>query len=195
MRGALDVHRDLLAKDVAHEVVRLPSRLVHADDLPGQMGLDRGCVSVRCYVVERVDGACFAAVLVPAGCVPSPVALLAALGARSVRPARPEQVNAATDYAAGLVCPVGLPSDVEVLADTALEASPTSYCAIGEGGVALGISTQDLLRVSAARRASLTGDTGDRVISLDTPQAVDAAAPGAAHEDRPGRRTRSSDVL
>lgn len=195
MRGALDVHRDLLARDVPHEVVRLPGRLLHADDLPGQLGLDQGCVAVRCYLVERGKSTCFAAVLVPAGCVPSPVALLTALHARSVRPARPEQVNAATDCAAGLVCPVGLPPEVEVLADTALEASPTSYCAVGEGGVALGIATQDLLEVTGARRAPLTGGAGERVISLDPPQAVDLADPEASRGPRPSRRTRSSDVL
>ena len=157
MRGALDVHRELLARDVPHEVVRLPARLVSADDLPAALDLSDGCVAVRCYLVERAGRTTFAAVLVPAGLVPGPSALLDALGARSVRPARPEQVNAATDYAAGLVCPVGLPPDVEVVVDTALTASPTSYCALGEGGVALGIRTVDLLEVLDAPAAALTG--------------------------------------
>jgi prolyl-tRNA editing enzyme YbaK/EbsC (Cys-tRNA(Pro) deacylase) len=124
VRGALDVHRELLARDVPHEVVRLPSRLVSADDLPAALGLEDGCVVVRCYLVERDGRSSFAAVLVPAGAVPAPAALLDALSARSVRPARPEQVNATTDCTAGLVCPVGLPPDVEVLADAALEQSP-----------------------------------------------------------------------
>jgi len=30
VRGALDVHRELLARDVPHEVVRLPSRVTSA---------------------------------------------------------------------------------------------------------------------------------------------------------------------
>lgn len=176
MRGALDVHRDLLARDVPHEVVRLPSRLVSADDLPAVLGLEEGCVVVRCYLVERDGHPSFAAVLVPAGGVPEPAALLDALSARSVRPARPEQVNARTDYAAGLVCPVGLPPQVEVLADEALQRSPTSYCALGEGGVALGIRTRDLLEVVGARTAALTGTGAQaagpprRTIELDPPQ-------------------------
>jgi prolyl-tRNA editing enzyme YbaK/EbsC (Cys-tRNA(Pro) deacylase) len=156
VRGALDVHRELLARDVPHEVVRLPVRLASADDLPAALGLEHGCVAVRCYLVARADRSSFAAVLVPAGAVPAPEALLDALAARSVRPARPEQVNAATDSTAGLVCPVGLPPEVEVLADAALERSPTSYCALGEGGVALGIRTPDLLEVTGARTAVLT---------------------------------------
>jgi prolyl-tRNA editing enzyme YbaK/EbsC (Cys-tRNA(Pro) deacylase) len=138
-------------------------------------------VAVRCYLVERSGRCSFAAVLVPAGAVPAPEALLDALGARSVRPARPEQVNARTDCTAGLVSPVGLPADVEVLADTALERSATSYCALGEGGVALGIRTGDLLAVVGARTAALTSPTdpvGDsielpgRTLELDRPSPV-----------------------
>ena len=59
MRGALDVHRELLSRDVPHEVVRLPGRLLNADDLPRQLQLERGCVAARCCVVERVTGTSF----------------------------------------------------------------------------------------------------------------------------------------
>jgi Cys-tRNA(Pro)/Cys-tRNA(Cys) deacylase len=180
VRGALDVHRELLARDVPHEVVRLPTRLASVDDLPAALGLDAGCVAVRCYLVERDGRSSFAAVLVPAGAVPGPAALLDALSARSVRPARPEQVNAATDYAAGLVCPIGLPPGVEVLVDAALEQAATSYCALGEGGVALGIRTRDLLELVAAPTATLTGPAPGahgpsaclppRTIDLDEPR-------------------------
>jgi Cys-tRNA(Pro)/Cys-tRNA(Cys) deacylase len=172
VRGALDVHRELLARDVPHEVVRLPSRLLSADDLPAALGLEHGCVAVRCYVVERPGCSSFAAVLVPAGAVPGPAPLLDALSARSVRPARPEQVNAVTDYAAGLVCPVGLPPDVEVLADEHVSRSATSYCALGEGGVALGIRTPDLLRCTGARLAALADDLLPRTIELDPPRGL-----------------------
>jgi Cys-tRNA(Pro)/Cys-tRNA(Cys) deacylase len=176
VRGALDVHRELLARDVPHEVVRLPVRLASADDLPAVLGLEHGCVTVRCYLVERSGRCSFAAVLVPAGAVPFPEALLDALSARTVRPARPEQVNATTDYAAGLVCPVGLPPEVEVLADEALAQSSTCYTALGEGGVALGIRTPDLLEVVGARTAALTGavaaDRPHRSIELDPPRSV-----------------------
>ena len=178
MRGALDVHRELLARDVPHEVVRLPSRLLSADDLPATLGLEHGCVAVRCYLVERPSGPSFAAVLVEAAAVPAPAALLDALSARSVRPARPEQVHAATDYASGLVCPVGLPPEVEVLADEAVRRNPTSYCALGEGGVALGIRTPDLLEVAGAPVVALDAEPADagapvpRTIELDPPHVV-----------------------
>ena len=187
MRGALDVHRDLLARDVPHEVVHLPGRLLTADDLPRLLQLERGCVAVRCCVVERDEGASFVAVLVPAGTLPAPSRLHEVLGGRSVTAARPEQVNAATDYAAGLVCPVGLPPEVEVLADTALEQEPTSYTALGEGGVALGIRTADLLSVTGARRVALTSTAVRRVIDLDRPGGVPAGGAAArAPSDRRG---------
>ena len=157
MKSALDVHRALLAQDLPHEIVRLRSRLLTADDLPLVLGLERGCVAVRCYAVERERGPSFAAVLVPAGTVPSPSALLKTLDARSIRPAGAGQINAVTDYAAGLVSPICLPAGVELLADAALEAVDVCYCAVGEAGVALGIRSRDLLVVTGARVATLTG--------------------------------------
>jgi prolyl-tRNA editing enzyme YbaK/EbsC (Cys-tRNA(Pro) deacylase) len=191
VKSALDVHRALLAADVHHEVVRLPSRLVTADDLPRVLAVDRGCVTVRCYVVQRRVGRSFAAVLVPSGRVPSPTALLAALAARSVSPAPPDEVNAVTDFAAGLVSPVCLPDGVEVLADAALGESDVCWCALGEGGVALGVRTRDLLVVTGARVASLTaaGSVGEQ------PQDP-AAVPYDPWTGRPEQVARQgSDVL
>lgn len=173
------MHRELLERDVPHEVLRLPTRLLSADDLPRALAVESGCVAVRCYVVQRGSGTAFAAVLVPAGLVPSPALLLEALDACTVRPARQEQVNAATDYAAGLVCPVCLPDDVELLADSALAREDVSYTALGEGGVALGIRTDDLLAATGARLTPLTAPAADpsdapgdapRVVVLDAPR-------------------------
>ncbi len=157
MRAALDVHRDLLARGVPHEVVRLRGRAASADDLPRLLDVETGCVAVRCYEVVRADARSFAAVLVPAGTLPDPLALLEALDACTVRLAPDDVVNARTRYAAGLVSPVCLPDDVEVLADAALGAAEVIWCAVGEGGVALGIRTRDLLVASGARVAALTG--------------------------------------
>lgn len=157
MKGALDVHRELLGRDVPHEMVRVPGRAASADDLPRLLGLLRGCVSTRCYVVSRDDGESFAAVLVPAGRIPDPAALLLALDARSVSPARPDVVSSVTDYLPGLVGPLCLPDAVELLADAALGESDVCYCAVGEAQVVLGIRTRDLLVTTGARVAALTG--------------------------------------
>ena len=157
MKGALDVHRELLARDVPHEMVRLPGRAGSGDDLPRLLALPRGCVTVRCYTVTRDGGAAFAAVLLPAGRAPEPSALLAALDARAVTPARADVVNAVTDYAAGLVSPLCLPAHVELLADAALGESDVCYCPVGEAQVVLGIRTRDLLVTTGARVTALTG--------------------------------------
>ena len=109
VRGALDVHRELLARDVAHEVVRLSGLVTTADELPRALGVEAtSCLAVRCYSTDLG----FVAVLVHAGVVPEPSAVLIALGAHTLRPATADEVNAATDYAAGLVSPLCLPSEV-----------------------------------------------------------------------------------
>ena len=174
MRGALEVHQVLLSADVPHEVVRLDSRITVADDLPRAMGLPVGCLAVRCYVVSTGAGRdAVVAVLVPAGRTPAPGPLLDALGARSLRPALPGEVNAATDCAAGLVCPVGLPPEVALLADAAVGATDVVYTPIGEGGLALGIRTRDLLVATRARVATLTtSPVSPQDVPVDGPSAV-----------------------
>ncbi|MCW2608346.1 MAG: hypothetical protein JWO60_3039 [Frankiales bacterium] len=178
MMGALDVHRVLLARDVPHEVVRLRRSIVSADDLPSALDLPADqCVAVRCYVADgRV-----VAVLMRAGDVPDPAALLDALGVRTLRTATAGEVNAATDCAAGLVSPVGLPPEVALLADTAVGAAEVVYTAAAEGGVALGIRTGDLLVTTGARVATLSPhplQLADRA-GWDGVLEVDASTPPA----------------
>ena len=176
VRGALDVHRELLAKDVPHEVVRLRgTSAADADDLPRALDVaPSACVAVRCYCTDLG----LVAVMVQAGVVPEPRALLDAVGARTLRPATPDEVNAGTDYAAGLVSPVALPDDVLLVADAALATRGVVYCPVGEGGVALGIRADDLLEAVGARVAALSAlplppagpapwSGGARVIDLD----------------------------
>ncbi|MCU1690920.1 MAG: hypothetical protein JWM64_11 [Frankiales bacterium] len=180
------MHRALLDAAVPHEVVRLRRPVLSADDLPGALDLAASeCVAVRCYVADDRT----VAVLMHAGEVPDPVALLDALGARSVRPATASEVNAATDCAAGLVSPVGLPADVALLADSALGAADVVYTAAAEGGVALGIHVRDLLVHTGARVATLSPQPQPRadrsgwsgVIDLDADRADDAALARLVH--------------
>jgi len=176
VRGALDVHRELLARGVPHEIVRLRGTpAADADDLPRALDVEpSACVAVRCYATDLG----LVAVVVSAGVVPDPRALLDAVGARTLRPATPDEVNAATEYAAGLVSPVALPDGVLLVADAALTARGVVYCPVGESGVALGIRTADLLQAVGARVAALSAlpmppagrapwSGGARVIDLD----------------------------
>ncbi len=189
MKGALDVHRALLADDVPHEMVRLRTTVLgNADDLPRALGVAASsCVAVRCYVTDTGP----VAVAVRAGVVPAPAAVLDAVGARTMRPADADEVNAATDYAAGLVSPVCLPRDVTLLADAALGEVEVVYCPVGESGIALGIRTADLLRATGAKVTLLSslpmppqepGPWGDGARRIDLDEAVDS---------RPAERTRT----
>jgi len=151
----LDAHRELLSRGVQHEVVQLSRAIASADELPEVLGIEaERCVVVRCYATPTG----LAAVLLRAGDVPDPAALLAALGATNARPATADEISSATDQAAGLVGPVGLPADVALLSDSALGAgqSEVLYAATGEVGVALGIRARDLLVAAGARVATLT---------------------------------------
>lgn len=148
MKGALDVHRELLARDVPHEIVRLPRIVLTADELPEVLGLPAArCWCVRLYVADvGLVGA-----LVPAGTLPSPAALLAATGSRAIRLATPDEINRATDFAAGLVAPLPLSLSVPLLAGARAAPETVVYTPTGDAGCVLGIRAGDLLAVTRAQ--------------------------------------------
>lgn len=158
MKGALDVHRQLLAAGVAHEMVRLGSALLDADDLPRVLGVPAAsCARIRCYrILDPAERAGLAAILVRTGRIPEPTRIREGLTAAAVRPATAAEINEGTDFAASLVSPVCLPPTVELLADAALSDTEVLYVPTGESGVALGIRTVDLLVATRARAMSLT---------------------------------------
>jgi prolyl-tRNA editing enzyme YbaK/EbsC (Cys-tRNA(Pro) deacylase) len=154
VKSALDVHRVLLADGVPHEIVRLRTAVLTANDLPRALGVDpAACVAVRCY---KTGDDTLVAVMVRSGDLPDPSSLLRASDATSIRPASPDEVSEATDFAAGLVSPLCLPADVVLLADAALGAVDVLYVPTGETGVALGIHVRDLLIASGAKVTTLT---------------------------------------
>jgi Cys-tRNA(Pro)/Cys-tRNA(Cys) deacylase len=168
MKDALDVHRSLLAREVPHEIVRLPRPVTTADEIPGASGLPpERCVTVRLYHADdRI-----VATLVRAGELPHPGAVLAALGARTLRPATGEDVNQITDFASGLVSPVLLPDDVTVLADSCVGHHDVVYTATGDGGTVLGIPARWLLTTSHAQVSELCAPA---VSSIDLDDDLDA---------------------
>ena len=71
MKDALDVHRSLLAREVPHEIVRLPRPVLTADEIPAVSGLPpERCVTVRLYHADDK----IVATLVRAGDIPAAVA-------------------------------------------------------------------------------------------------------------------------
>jgi len=183
MLDALDVHRSLLAREVPHEVVRLPRLVLSADEIPEVMGLpaDR-CIAVRLYLADDQP----VAVIVRAGDTPHPGAVLAAVGARSLRAARPDDVNMLTDFAASLVSPVLLPESMTVLADSCVGHADVVYAPTGDGGTALGIASRWLLTASRAAVTELcvpSSPTVDLADELEDAMELDAIGRAAA-EDR-----------
>lgn len=188
MLDALDVHRSLLAREVPHEVVRLPRLVLSADELPGALDLPVSrCVAVRMYLADGEP----VAVIVRAGELPHPGAVLAAVGARMLRAARPEVVNELTDFAAPLVSPVLLPDSVTVLADSCVGHTDVVYAPTGDGGTALGIASRWLLTASHAAVAELCAPDSPTVdLADDLPAAMTDAARLAGHAGNGAPRSR-----
>lgn len=153
MRGAIDIHRRLLAADVAHEVLHLGRRVMAADDLPEALGV----APQHCAVVHLViaDGTTPVAVALPAGRGWAPTVLAAALDARAIRSAQPGETSAATEYTHGLVSPLALPPGLELLVDASLAGAEDVYTATGETATAVRIRGRDLVMATGARVCAL----------------------------------------
>lgn len=164
MNGALDIHRELLGRDIRHEIIRLPRVILQADELADLLGVDPDqVVTVRLFVADDQ----VIAVAVPSGRWPVTRSVLRATGARTLRDATAQEINESTRYAAGLVSPLLLPLDLPLFVDARLGRHDLLYTATGESGTALAIPTADLLVTSGARVADLTGVS--LADSLDVP--------------------------
>jgi len=178
VNDALAIHRDLLTRGVAHEIVRLRRVILSADDLPDALDLPaERCVAVRMYEADhRLAAAC-----VPAGATVAPSALLAATGARRIGIAPVDRINQDTQFAAGLVSPVLLPESVWLFLDSTLASAEVLYTATGESGTALGIHTADLLKLTRARVGPLLAS-----VTLGTPASADPLTLAADPLEMPG---------
>ncbi|GAA4239087.1 hypothetical protein GCM10022254_57730 [Actinomadura meridiana] len=158
MKDALTIHRALLEREAMHEIVRLRTALGDADGLPEALGLpaDR-CLVTRVYACDDRyrDRAFLTGAIVRAGERPSMDAVRRAVGAATIRQARADVVNAVTEYAAGLVCPLLLPDDMPLLIDRrvvdGLPQDDVVYTATGEASTALGIRARTLYALCRAR--------------------------------------------
>ncbi|MCP2340545.1 YbaK/EbsC family protein [Actinomadura rupiterrae] len=184
MKDALTIHRALLGGETRHEIVRLPFGIATADELPEALGLPAvRCLVTRVYTCEDVyrGDRFLAAAVVCAGARPPLEAVRREVGARQVRPARADMVNAVTEYAAGLVAPLLLPPAMPLLLDQriteVLAADDVVYTPTGEPSTALGIRVADLCTLSAAKPCALEPPSGPK-------------APPAMFVDSPALRGR-----
>ncbi|MQA93101.1 MAG: hypothetical protein GEV11_00135 [Streptosporangiales bacterium] len=186
MKDALAVHRRLLERETGHEIVRLRTTALTADDLPGGLGVPRErCVATQLFLTD--PGGRATAVLTRPGDHAPVGALRAATGARHLRPAAAHRVNALTDFAAGLICPILLPATIGVFIDRRILArvAPTEivYTPTGEKRTGLAIALGDLIAACRAAPISLVAlsEAGDAPSAR--PPAEDVTAAGAS----PGR--------
>lgn len=189
MKDALTLHRALLEWEAVHEIVRLPIGIAHADELPKALGLpaDR-CLVTRVFACDdsgpddaRPGRRFLTGVIVRAGDRPPAESVRRAMGARRIGPARADLVNAVTEYAAGLVCPLLLPESMPLLIDRRLVDGPPGpgvvYTPTGEPSTALGIRGPDLAALCQAEP-----------VDLGAPAGVPAPAPRRGGPNTPGRR-------
>lgn len=175
MKDTLDIHRSLLERERQHRIVRLPRLIVSADELPEVLDLH----PQRCLVTRTYEaGGQLLAFVVHAGRTSPLAAVLNAAGVKDARPAPPDVVNRATDYAAGLVAPLLLPPRVRVFVDrrTVDETDPADvvYTATGDSGTALRLRVDDLLELSGAKPADLA------TREIEVPELPGAVQPGIA---------------
>lgn len=162
MKDALAIHRMLLERETLHEIVRLPRAIANADELPKALGLPaKHCLATRVYLVDpATQGEPYlAAFVATAGIRPKTEALIGLFGARAVRPAPADMVNAATAYCAQLVAPVLLPDDLPVFIEQRaidrLDVDNVVYTATGEPRTALGIRALDLFALCGGKPVDL----------------------------------------
>ncbi|NDU73368.1 hypothetical protein GWI34_12075 [Actinomadura sp. DSM 109109] len=167
MKDALTIHRALLGWETPHEIVRLPLAMTLADELPRALGLPpERCLVTRVYSCEGAHAGrpFLAGAIVPAGRWPSAEAVRAGVGARAVRSAHADVVNAVTEYAAGLVCPLLLPESMPLLIDRGLVDGARDhgvvYTATGEASTALGIRAGALYSLCRPEPADLLAALG-----------------------------------
>ncbi|MCG5215656.1 YbaK/EbsC family protein [Streptosporangium sp. KLBMP 9127] len=160
MKDALAIHRWLLAHQVHHEIVRLPRVLTCAAELPEVIrAAPADCLEVSVYEVDTRIGIEPVAVVASVAAPPALGLLGGLLGARKVRPASAFLVNAATEYAAGLVCPLLLPENLTLLIDERLfddmSADRLLHTPTGERRTALSLRAPDLLALVPGKRLDL----------------------------------------
>nr|WP_281287031.1 YbaK/EbsC family protein [Nonomuraea turkmeniaca] len=131
-----------------------------ADELPETLSAaPERCLMVTVLeVASRVGDEAVVAVVSSVAAPPRPRAVGGLLGMRQVRPAPAHVVNATTDYAHGLVCPLLLPDSLPMLIDDRLRTGTEPvFTPTGERHTALAIRALDLLTLLPGKMVDLCG--------------------------------------
>jgi Cys-tRNA(Pro) deacylase len=149
VRSSDDVHDDLTARGVAHQIVDLPSSSRSAQLAADALGV--GVAEVVKSLLFMLDDENPVLALVTGDATVDVAALARETGASSVRLARAREVREATGYRPGAVPPCALATDVPVVADPGVFAPEVVYCGGGTTTTMLSIRSADLAVVLQPR--------------------------------------------
>ncbi len=142
MRSGDDVHDELAAKDIPHEIVHLPSSSKTAQLAATALGVDLGDV-VKSLLFMLDDERPVLALVTGDATVEADV-LARETGAARVRLARGREVREQTGYSPGAVSPCALATAIPVIADPGVFAPEIVYCGGGTTSTMLRIRSADL---------------------------------------------------
>ncbi len=150
MRSSIDLHDDLTARGVAHEIVNLPSSSHTAQLAAEALGVPVGEVAKSLLFV--LDDTRPVLALVSGDATVDAVALAREEGAAQIRLARSREVKELTGYPPGAVPPRSLATDLPVVADPGVFSPAVVYCGGGTTTTMLRIRSADLEALLQARR-------------------------------------------
>ena len=142
MRSGDDVHDELAAKDIPHEILHLPSSSKTAQLAAEALGVDVGDVVKS--LLFMLDDERPVLALVTGDATVDADALAREAGAAQVRLARGREVRELTGYAPGAVSPCALATQIPVVADPGVFAPEVVYCGGGTTSTMLRIRSADL---------------------------------------------------
>jgi prolyl-tRNA editing enzyme YbaK/EbsC (Cys-tRNA(Pro) deacylase) len=148
VRSFSDVHDALNARGVEHDIIHLPSSSRTARLAAEALGVPVASV-VKSLVF--IADARPVLVLVDGEATVDAEVLARELGAGQVTLARSREARDLTGYKPGAVPPVGLATDLEVVADPAVFAPEVVYCGGGATTAMLSIRADDLKALLEAR--------------------------------------------
>ena len=152
MRSFTDVHDDLDAKGVAHEIIHLPSSSRSAQLAADALGVPVAAV-VKSLVFVAGERPVLA--LVPGDATVDEHALAREFGAGPVTLAAGRLVRELTGYKPGAVPPVALATRLPAVADPGVFAPEVVYCGGGATTAMLRIGSADLLAMLEPRLAPI----------------------------------------
>jgi Cys-tRNA(Pro)/Cys-tRNA(Cys) deacylase len=153
VRSSIDVHNQLLADDVVHELSQLPGPLRDLSAAPSVLGLPPVAVARTTLLV---DGDGCVVVLAPADAEVDTASVAELLGRLDLDPVPPDRAPGLTGYLLPFVPPVALECPSTLVVDEQVADQDVVYAAAGEPGVILKVRAADLIKATSAVVASIT---------------------------------------